>query len=161
MSIDYLRGVDAWPAGLLEQWHANGGVLRYRDVNDCAALAGGQGNAWMDHVGGGLPVQPLALFDAVLALEAIDEDAPAQMARVGLAGLGAWPRSFSRSRAENLQRAAHMPALRSAGGRPSCDVPPTAEQLGRLVAASAWDAVLHDFARVLARRRTHAYREGE
>ena len=103
----------------------------------------------------------LALFDAVLTLEAIDEDAPAQMARVGLAGLGAWPRSFSRSRAENLQRAAHMPALRSAGGRPSCDVPPTAEQLGRLVAASAWDAVLHEFARVLARRRTQAYREGE
>lgn len=97
----------------------------------------------------------LARFDVVLTLDSIATDAPVQLSRLGLEGFQ-WPHSFGRSRAENLQRAARSATMRS-GGVPSCEVPPTAEQLSRLVAACAWDAVLFEFARVLSARRTRAY----
>lgn len=100
----------------------------------------------------------LARFEVVLTLDSVATDAPVQLSRLGLAGFR-WPHSFGRSRAENLQRASRSATLRSdsAGGVASCEVPPTAEQLSRLVAACAWDAVLFEFARVLAARRTRAY----
>ena len=97
-----------------------------------------------------------ARFDVVLTLDSVATDAPVQLTRVGLGGFQ-WPHAFGRSRAENLQRAARSATLRSAGGTPSCEVPPTAEQLSRLVAACAWDAALYEFSRVLAARRTRAY----
>ena len=96
----------------------------------------------------------LAGFDVVMTVETLASDAPAQMGRVGLPGFQ-WRRGFARSRADNLQRATEAPWLRTAGVA-SCEVPPTATQLRRLVAASAWDAVLYEFARVLAARRTKA-----
>ena len=83
------------------------------------------------------------------------DDAPVQMARVGLPGFR-WTHSFSRSRKENLERAAHERSLRTSGSA-SCQAPPTAAQLGRLVAACKWDAVLFELAQVLAARRTAEY----
>eukprot|EP00966_Prymnesium_polylepis_P174931 4047997-Prymnesium_polylepis.1 len=74
------------------------------------------------------------------------------MGRVGLPNFR-WAHGFSRSRRENLERASKYSWMRSDGGA-ACEAPPTAPQLARLVAASAWDAVLYEFARVLAARRT-------
>ena len=97
----------------------------------------------------------LARFDVVMTVANIARDARAQMGRIGLPGFR-WPRVYSRSRADNLNRAKDEPRLRTAG-LASCEVPPTAAQLSRLVAACSWDAALYDFARVLADRRTEAY----
>ena len=97
----------------------------------------------------------LARFDVVMTVGSLARDSPVQMARVGLPGFR-WPRISSRSRSDNLQRAAAEPGLRTRG-RPSCEVPPTPAQLSGLVAACTWDAVLYEFARVLAARRTEAY----
>jgi hypothetical protein len=99
----------------------------------------------------------LARFDIVMTVATLERDARAQMRRVGHADLR--PRHiYERSRAENLQRAADNPRYRIAA-KAACEVPPTAAQLRQLVAASAWDAVLYEFARVLAARRTAAYSE--
>ena len=99
----------------------------------------------------------LARFDVVMTLATLAADAPVQMARVGLPGFR-WSHARERSREDNLDRAQEDLALQTAG-RPSCDVPPSADQLRRIVAACAWDAVLYEFARVLAARRTEAYRQ--
>lgn len=94
----------------------------------------------------------LALFDVVMTVPTLSRDAPKQMGRVGLPGFV--PRHvYSRSRAENLQRAANEPKYRIAK-RAACQVPPTAAELKRLVAACAWDSLLYEFARKLAERRT-------
>ena len=90
-----------------------------------------------------------------MTVPSLARDAPVQMARVGLPGFH-WQHAFSRSRADNLQRAAAGVGLRTLG-RPSCDVPPTPAQLSRLVDATAWDAILYQFAQVLAARRTQAW----
>ena len=99
----------------------------------------------------------LSRFEIVLTLPTIATDAPVQLGEVlGLRGFQL-PRTFGRSRAENLQRAEQSVLMRSSAGVPLCQVQPTAEQLTRLVAACAWDTVLYEFARVLAARRTRAY----
>jgi len=97
----------------------------------------------------------LARFDVVMTVATLSTDAPIQMRRVGLADFR-WRHVFSRSRTDNLERAAKEATLRTSG-RASCEVPPNDLQLRRLVAASAWDAVLYEFARELASRRTAAY----
>ena len=56
----------------------------------------------------------------------------------------------------DFARAAKQPWLRTSG-RPSCQVPPAASQIERLVEATRLDAVLYELARVLAARRTAAY----
>eukprot|EP00747_Dinoflagellata_sp_TGD_P170884 gnl/TRDRNA2_/TRDRNA2_203615_c0_seq1.p1 gnl/TRDRNA2_/TRDRNA2_203615_c0~~gnl/TRDRNA2_/TRDRNA2_203615_c0_seq1.p1 ORF type:complete len:428 (+),score=43.24 gnl/TRDRNA2_/TRDRNA2_203615_c0_seq1:23-1306(+) len=94
----------------------------------------------------------LAKFDVVMTVATITSDAAAQMGRVGLPDFQ-WPHSFSRSRDENLQRAERQASLRTSGVA-SCELPPTPEQVDRLVAACAWDAVLYEFASLLAARRT-------
>ena len=80
------------------------------------------------------------------------------MGRVGLRGYK-WPHVTDRSRSYNLGRAARKYAthMRQPSGRASCEVPPTTAQVGRLVAMCEWDAVLFEFARVLAARRTAVY----
>ena len=95
----------------------------------------------------------LARFDVVMTVGSIDSDAPIQMSRVGLPGFR-WRREFERSRADNLKRATTDVHLQTRGGMPSCNKPPTAEELRRLVAACTWDAVLYEFAALLAARRT-------
>ena len=96
----------------------------------------------------------LARFDVVMTVSGISRDAQAQMGRVGLPGFR-WPHASERSRADNLRRADATPSLRTAG-RASCEVPPTAAQLARLIGACTWDAVLYELASVLAARRTAA-----
>lgn len=96
----------------------------------------------------------LARFDVVMTVASLERDSPVQMARVGLRGFQ-WPHGFSRSRSDNLQRAARESSSRTLG-KPSCQVPPTPAQLSGLVAACHFDAVLYEFARVLAARRTEA-----
>lgn len=99
----------------------------------------------------------LARFDVVMTVATLSRDAPAQMGRVGLPGYSL-KHLFARSRAENLERAKSKFGswLRTAG-KPSCEVPPTRAQLDRLDKACALDAVLYEFARILAARRTVAY----
>ena len=100
----------------------------------------------------------LSRFDVVMSVEALQQDARAQMGRVGLPGFA--PRHvYSRSRSDNLHRAAKEPWLRARGSTDSadsaaCEVPPTAFELSRLVAACTWDAILYEFARTLAARRS-------
>ena len=100
----------------------------------------------------------LSRFDVVMTVEALQQDARAQMGRVGLPGFA--PRHvYSRSRSDNLHRAAKEPWLRARGSTDSadsaaCEVPPTAFELSRLVAACTWDAILYEFARTLAARRS-------
>ena len=81
------------------------------------------------------------------------------MGRVGLPGFA--PRHvYSRSRSDNLHRAAKEPWLRARGttmgtaDSAACEVPPTAFELSRLIAACTWDAILYEFARTLAARRS-------
>ena len=101
----------------------------------------------------------LARFDVVMTVSSLERDAPVQMARVGLAGFR-WKHAFSRSRADNLQRATEDPSLRTFGW-PSCEIPPTPRQLDELVAASYYDRILYEFALVLAAHRTEAYASGD
>ena len=96
----------------------------------------------------------LARFDVVMTVETLARDAPAQMHRVGLPGFRV-RHAYERSRAENLKRATREPSQRIAG-RAACEVPPTAAELDRLVAACKWDSILYEFARLIAARRTAA-----
>ena len=96
----------------------------------------------------------LARFDVVMTVANIKNDAPAQMGRVGLPNFQ-WGHAYSRGRVENLQRAKQQAWMRTSG-RASCQVPPTNVQVGSLVEACAWDAVLYEFARLLAVRRNKA-----
>ena len=99
----------------------------------------------------------LARFDVIMTVETLAQDSAAQMSRVGLPGFR-WRHDYQRSRDDNRQRA-HKDARMRVSDSPSCDVPPTAAELGHLVDAVALDAVLYDFARVLAARRTDTYRQ--
>lgn len=99
--------------------------------------------------------QALSRFDVVMTVEALQQDAHAQMGRVGLPDFA--PRHvYSRSRTDNLHRASREPRLRAHGAMDiaACEVPPTAFELSRLVAACTWDAILYEFARTLAARRS-------
>ena len=98
--------------------------------------------------------QTLAMFDVVMTVDTLQRDAPVQMGKVGLPGFS-WGRTSDRSRADNLQRAQEQASMRTAGVA-SCQVPPTDVQVERLVEACAWDAVLYEFARMVAARRTQA-----
>ena len=138
--------------------HASHVTTQIRDNYYVRALGGAA--AW-DSPEGGLgarhlleAARTLARFDVVMTVDTLRRDAPAQMGRVGLPGFR-WRRSFARSRADNLQRAAREPWLRT-WGVASCEVPPSDAQRSRLVAAIAWDSVLYEFARLLAARRTES-----
>ena len=138
---------------------ATGGVKRQlRDNYYVRALGGAE--AW-DAPEGALAqrhllaaARALARFDVVMTVETLQRDARAQMGRVGLPDFA--PRHvYARSRTDNLHRASREPWLRAKGatGTAACEVPPTAPELSRLVAASTWDAILYQFARTLAARR--------
>ena len=101
----------------------------------------------------------LTRFEVVMTVETLETDAAVQMARVGLPGFRL-PHAFSRSRAENLERAKKQPTLQENTGSDlaACEVPPNALQLGRLLAGVGWDVLLWEFALLLASRRTEAYR---
>lgn len=143
--------------------HVDGRVrLQLRDNYFVRALGGD--DAW-EAPEGGLRVRhlhaaarALAQFDVVMTVETLQRDAPAQMGRVGFPGFR--PRHvYSRSRADNLERAVKEPWLRDpVTGRAACEARPTRAELERLVQACAWDAVLYEFARLLAARRSEAYR---
>ena len=78
-----------------------------------------------------------------MTLATLGRDAGAQMHRVGLPGFKP-QHAYARSRADNNMHS---------GLRPACDVPPTSSELNRLVSATWWDAILYEFASVLAARR--------
>ena len=151
----------------LEKWQApergiRGEVKRQLRDNYYVRSLGGPA-AWEAPEGGVTrghllaAARTLARFDVVMTVATLSRDAPAQMGRVGLPGYSL-KHLFARSRAENLERAKSKFGswLRTAG-KPSCEVPPTRAQLDQLDKACALDAVLYEFARVLAARRTVAY----
>lgn len=110
--------------GGVDAWAAPEGELRARHLRAAA--------------------RTLASFDVVMTLATLGRDAGAQMHRVGLAGFKP-PHTYARSRADNNMHS---------GPRPACDVPPTFGELNRLVSATWWDAILYEFASVLAARRS-------
>ena len=137
-----------------------GGVKRQlRDNYYVRSLGGAE--AWEASEGGLgqrhllAAARALSRFDVVMTVEALQQDAHAQMGRVGLPDF-APGHMYSRSRADNLHRASKEPWLRAHGATDTaaCEVPPTAFELSRLVAACTWDAILYEFACTLAARRS-------
>ena len=110
--------------GGVDAWRAPEGELRARHLRAAA--------------------RTLASFDVVMTLATLGRDAGAQMHRVGLPGFKP-QHAYARSRADNNMHS---------GLRPACDVPPTSSELNRLVSATWWDAILYEFASVLAARRS-------
>ena len=148
-------GFRQWQAtGDPGEWHVK---KQLRDNYFVRALGGPA--AW-DAPEGGLradhllaAARTLARFDAVMTVETLRQDAAAQMSRLGRAGFRL-PHAFSRSRGDNLERARKQTSLQAGGAVAACEVPPDAVQLSRLLAGVAWDAMLHEFATMLAARRT-------